>query len=203
MLPLTRRRQGFPPAKPPDWARAFGRRAPLEVDLGCGRGHFALERARSTPEVGLVAIDTRFKWITGIREQIRSQGLSNLRAIRCDASADLPLLFGPASVRGFSLMHPDPWWKKRHRKRRLVRPAWIDQIAGMLEPGGWFYAQTDVPELGDQIAEVLSTSGRFEAVDAEALLADHLGGAQSHRGRRCAQLGIPVTRLAFVLPGDR
>jgi tRNA (guanine-N7-)-methyltransferase len=200
VLPLIRLRQGCPPARPPDWHRAFGRAAPLEVDLGCGRGHYALARARAVPDSDLVAIDTRFKWIRGIRDQIRRDGLTNLRAIRCDAGFDLPLLFGPGTVQGFSLLHPDPWWKKRHRKRRLVQPAWIEMLAGMLVPGGWFYAQTDVPDLGAEIAEVVEGVGLFDRLDADAFLADRLGGIQSHRGNRCGQLGIPVKRMAFVLP---
>lgn len=200
MLPLMRRRTAQSPPRPPDWSRAFGRRLALEVDLGCGRGHYALERARAAPGSGVVAIDTRDKWIHDIRHRARVEQLTNLRALRCDAKVDLPLLFGPATVSGFTVLHPDPWWKKRHRKRRLIQPELVSLLAAMLVPGGWIFVQSDVPDLTLQMACAFEAEPALAGMDPERLLHERLGGLQSHRARRCAALGIPIQRLAYRRP---
>jgi tRNA (guanine-N7-)-methyltransferase len=168
------------------------------VDLGCGRGDYLLARARSEPGIGLVGIELRFKWIVRIREIARREGLTNLRILRCDAQHDLPLLFAPGGVRGFTIHHPDPWWKKRHRKRRLVRAAYLERLAWLLEPGGFVFYQTDVPDMATEVAQAFAGLAQFVATDAAAMARDRLGGAQSHRARKCHQLGIPVVQLAYL-----
>ncbi len=204
MLPLRRRIEIGESAPPPaDWSAEFGRRAPLEVDLGCGRGAYVLERARRSPGSDLLALEARHKWIVLLRSLIERQGLSNVRALRCDLQQDLPELLRPGSVTGFTILHPDPWWKKRHRRRRLMQPAFVEVLACLLAPGGWIYLQTDVPALAAEAEAALRAHPRLAALDAERFLAESLGGALSDRGRRCERQGIPVTRLAFRrLPGE-
>jgi tRNA (guanine-N7-)-methyltransferase len=187
---------------PPDWEKAFGRAAPIEVDLGCGRGDYAWQRAVGAPEIHVVALETRKKWITRLRRRCRREGVANLRAIRCDATQDLPVLFAKNSVRGFTVHHPDPWWKKRHHKRRMVRRVVVLQMAEILQPGGFVYLQTDVPDLAEEIRSVFSSCRAFEPLSAEDFRRDHLGGLQSHREKKCLQLGVPIQRLAYTLVGE-
>jgi len=186
---------------PPDWEKAFGAAAPVEVDLGCGRGDYAWQRAAGFPHIHVVALETRKKWITRLRQRCRQAGVENLRAIRCDATQDLPVLFAPDSVWGFTIHHPDPWWKKRHHKRRLVRPEVVRQMAVILRPGGFVYVQTDVPDLAVEIRSVLDACRQFHELPAESFRREQLGGLQSHREKKCLRLGIPVQRLAYRL-GD-
>ncbi len=182
---------------PPRWEAAFGRRAPLEVDLGCGRGDYALARAAQRPELDLVALDSRRSWIVEVRRKAGERGLNNLRAIRCDVSQDLPLLFLPGSVAAFTLFHPDPWWKKRHRKRRLVRPEFVAELARLLVPDGRVYLQTDVPDLAEEMRAAFESGGLF-ARHTEGDLREHGEGLPpSRRERRCRDLGIPLIRLLF------
>ncbi len=196
MQALIRQRNSNSEIKPPDWTKAFGNHHPLEVDLGCGRGNYALERASMRPGTNVVAIDTRLKWIRAIRQTAFDRGLRNIRAIRCDATQDLSLLFDNESVTGFTIFHPDPWWKKRHRKRRLVQPPWVDFIARLLVPGGWIFVQTDVPDMFAQIQTVFETSNLFEPIDPDAFAEHEMRGACSHRAKKCKELRIPVKRLA-------
>jgi len=200
MLSLVRQAQmrGVEPV-PPDWQAAFGNQAPVEVDLGCGRGVYALERATRFPGVNVVALEVRKKWLVQLRARARRQGVLNLRAVRCDVSEDLPMLFAPATVSGFTIHHPDPWWKKRHRKRRLVRPSLVEVLVHLLRPGGWIFAQTDVPDLADEMQSVLAACDRLTAVDPVAHQRTCLGGIRSHRESKCRQAGIPVRSVACVL----
>ena len=203
MLSLLRHAQlrNITPA-PPDWEKAFSGAAPIEVDLGCGRGDYAWQRAVGFPEIHIVALETRRKWIARLRQQCRHAGVTNLRVIRCDMTRDLPVLFAANSVRGFTVHHPDPWWKKRHHKRRMVRRRVILQIAEILQPGGFVYLQTDVPDLAEEIRSVFSSCREFEPTPAETFRREHLGGLQSHREKKCLQLGIPIQRLAYTLTGS-
>jgi tRNA (guanine-N7-)-methyltransferase len=200
MLSLLRHAQlrNIIPA-PPDWEKAFGAAAPIEVDLGCGRGDYAWQRATGFPHIHVVALETRRKWIARLRQRCRQAGVNNLRVIRCDATQDLPVLFAADSVRGFTIHHPDPWWKKRHHKRRLVRPEVVQQMADILQPGGFVYLQTDVPDLAGEIRSVFAASRRFRPLDADQFRRERLAGLQSHREKKCLRLGVPVQRLAYEL----
>lgn len=198
MIPLrlqAARRNVVP--RPPDWDKAFGRGGPIFVDLGCGRGDLALSLAERCPERRVVALDNRKKWIDRLRKLARERAVANLRAIRCDASQDLPVLFGPGSVRAFLLHHPDPWWKKRHRKRRLVQAEWIAQLRSMLEPGGVVYLQTDVFDMADEMLEVFAAVPGFAPLDGASFKREALLDIRSHRESRCISLGLPIRRLAF------
>ena len=202
MLSLLRHAQlrNINPA-PPDWEKAFGAAAPIEVDLGCGRGDYAWQRAAGNPDIHMVALETRRKWIARLRQRCRKAGVLNLRAIRCDATQDLPVLFAPDSVRGFTIHHPDPWWKKRHHKRRMVRREVVQQMAEILQPGGFVYLQTDVPDLAEEIRSVFAACNQYEPLAADQFRLEQLGGLQSHREKKCLRLGIPVQRLVYKLRG--
>jgi tRNA (guanine-N7-)-methyltransferase len=182
---------------PPDWRVAFGRNAPIEVDLGCGRGEYAWHRALNFPGIDVVALDTRKKWLDRLRQRCTKEDIPNLRAIRCDVSEDLSILFPASSVSAFTVHHPDPWWKKRHRKRRLIRPEIVEVLADLLTPDGWVYLQTDVPDLANQMKAVFEACARFERLDADRIRREKMPGLASHRETKCQQLGIPFTRLAF------
>lgn len=195
LLRSVRARQVNP--APPRWEVAFGRAAVLEVDLGCGRGSYALERARRRPGLNIVALEARRKWVEKIRQRCRQENIANLRAIRCDVAQDLPLLFAPGSVGGFTIHHPDPWWKKRHRKRRLVRPELVRQLVELLEIGGWIYLQTDVPGLAVEARQCFTAQQQLRPLDARRHRQEILGGIMSHRESKCRQLGIPLERLAY------
>jgi tRNA (guanine-N7-)-methyltransferase len=205
LLPLSRRiasGQAEPP--PADWAEAFGRPAPLEVDLGSGRGAYALERARREPGLNVLALEARHKWVQLIRRLAERDRLGNIRALACDIQQDLGALLAPGSVQGFTILHPDPWWKKRHHKRRLVRPSMVALLGDLLAPGGFVFLQTDVPQLADEAAEAFGAARSLEPMDPEAWFVERLGGVLSHRGQRCRKLGIPVRRLAYrKRPGAR
>lgn len=199
MIPLRRQvmLRNVEPA-PPHWEIAFGREAPLEVNLGCGRGQYALARALCCPQVNVVALDSRRKWISGLRAHGQAKDIANLRAIRCDVSEDLPVLFGAGSVNAFTIHHPDPWWKKRHHKRRLINPAFVALLQRLLKPGGWVFIQSDVPDLIAENQVVFGENENFRLVDGDLVKREWMCGITSHREARCLQQGIPIQRIAYV-----
>src|ERR1700704_4329050 len=104
----------------PDWERDFGRKAPLELEIGPGRGAFALDHAAAHPEIDLVAIETRRSDCDLIRGRALKRGLGNLLVLHGDAKLLLPWIFLPGALSVAHVQFPDPWWKTRHHKRRLV-----------------------------------------------------------------------------------
>src|SRR3954454_23767275 len=120
----------------PDWRRDFGRDAPLELEIGPGRGAFALDHAGLHPEVDLVLVETRRSDCELIRARAARRGLGNLIVLQGDAKLLLPRLFPPGSLAAVHVQFPDPWWKNRHHKRRMVDVGFAAQMRSLLAPGG-------------------------------------------------------------------
>jgi tRNA (guanine-N7-)-methyltransferase len=200
MIPLSRSTViNKPDNYPIKWHQEFNRRAAIQVDLGCGRGHFALARAEQSPNTDFVALDWKKKWIDKINQTANQQGVSNLIALQCDITQDLSILFDIQSIDGLTILHPDPWWKKKHRKRRLVQPEFTLLLTRLLRPGGWVYIQTDVDDLSYEISSVFEENSLFESTDPLKLHADKIMHTRSHREKKCLELGIPVFRHAYLL----
>src|SRR5205085_4044465 len=100
----------------PDWRRDFAREGDqrLDLEIGPGHGHFALDHAAAHPELDLVVIETRRADVELIRERADARGLRNVLAFHGEAKLLLPRFFPPRSLVSVHVHFPDPWWKKRH-----------------------------------------------------------------------------------------
>src|SRR5262244_1490665 len=123
---------------PPDWAAVFGAPGPLELEIGSGAGAFALGHAARFPGVHYVAIEWRKKYARELEHRARVRGLTNLRVVEADARAVIPRLFAPQSLAVIHLQFPDPWWKRSHRKRAILTPAFASLLLDRAAPGGMF-----------------------------------------------------------------
>ena len=177
----------------PDWERDFGRGAPLELEIGPGRGGFTLDHAARHPEVDLVAIETRRSDCELIRSRARRRGLTNLAVLQGDAKLLAPRLFPPGSLAAVHVQFPDPWWKKRHHKRRVIDVAFALLLRRLLVPGGTVDFRTDVPAYAREGAKTWLDAG-FEK------LPDEPPEVLSTRERRYAITGQPVFRARFRNP---
>ena len=184
----------------PDWEASFGRKAPLELEIGPGRGHFALDHAASNPAVDLVCIETRRADCELIRERARERGLANVIVLQGDAKLLLPRLFAPGSLSAVHVQFPDPWWKKRHRKRRMVDVELAVLMRTLLRPGGVVDFRTDVPAYARAALEVWEDTGFENAAGKGNLWADP-PAVLSTRERRYQRTGQPVFRARFLNPG--
>ena len=169
----------------PDWKRDFGRAAPLELEIGPGRGAFALDHAERHPELDLIVIETRRSDCELIRSRAAKRGLRNLMVLHGDARLLVPRLFPPGSLAAVHLQFPDPWWKRRHHKRRMLDADFGHQTRALLATGGIVDFRTDVPayaregeqtwleagfeRLPDEPPEVLSTRERRYAISGQAI----------------------------------
>jgi tRNA (guanine-N7-)-methyltransferase len=178
----------------PDWKRDFGRDAPLELEIGPGRGAFALDHAARHPEIDLVVIESRRSDCELIRARAQKRGLQNLMVLQGDAKLLLPRLFPPRSLAGLHVQFPDPWWKRRHHKRRLVDVDFALQARGLLAPGATVDFRTDVAAYAREGEQTWIEAG-FEKLPDEA------PEVLSTRERRYALSGQPVFRARFRNPG--
>lgn len=181
-----------------DWAARFGP-VPIEVEIGFGYGHFLLEYARSHPDLGLVGFEIRTLLARKVAGQARRAGLERVVALKGDARRMLPTLFAPGSVQAFHVQFPDPWWKKRHHKRRLVDPPMVALFARLLAPGGEVHLRTDILDYARAMIETFEDgSGRFEnRSGAGRFAAEDVLGQPSNRERRYLASGTPVYRLDY------
>ena len=172
---------------------------PLEIEVGPGRGAFILERSRERPEARLRGLEIRRKWATIVDDRLRAQGAGGRARVFCeDARVALARLGPAASVERVYIHFPDPWWKKRHRKRLVVGDPLLDAICRLLADDGLLFVQTDVRTRADEYAAHLGGRPELEpAGDAprSAFVEASPQRAQSNREKRAEADGLPVYRL--------
>jgi tRNA (guanine-N7-)-methyltransferase len=129
---------------PLDAARLFGNNRPLEFEIGFGGGEHLAGQAAARPDHGFIGCEPFLNGVVGALGHIRDRGLGNVRLHMGDALEVLERL-PDASLERVYLLHPDPWPKARHAKRRMMNHGPLDRIAAKLKPGGEFRLGTDHP----------------------------------------------------------
>lgn len=182
---------------PPDWPALFARPdRPLEVDVGSANGEFLLARAAQAPDVNVAGLEIREPLVDVVRERIARAGLTNAAVVLCHASRDLAAFFSPASVARFFIHFPDPWFKARHKKRRLISPAFVEALASRLAPGGEVELMTDDLDYATECFPLLDACPALENVHGVGVTAPPTpeGRAQSHREVWHLKRGDPIHR---------
>jgi tRNA (guanine-N7-)-methyltransferase len=149
-----------------DLRAAFGRFAPLEVDLGCGDGTFIASMAEAFPERNFLGVEQLLGRIRSACRKIAARHLSNARILRTDMRVAVAELLPPGSVEVFHLLFPDPWPKRRHHVRRTVTAAWLRDVARALTPNGTVRMVTDDADYFAQMQRALAEVPELRA-DAE------------------------------------
>jgi tRNA (guanine-N7-)-methyltransferase len=171
--------------------------APVELEIGPGRGGFMLERLAAEPALFMLGFEIRTKWATVVDERLRRHGFgARARVFAEDARVALPRL-RPASLRAVFVHFPDPWWKKRHQKRLLLTFDLVSALARVLCPNGELFVQTDVAERALAYENVVLEHAGFTPWAVTARVSDNPYQAKSPRERRAVADGLPVFRLRF------
>lgn len=139
--------------QPLDCAAIFGNARPLALEIGCGTGHFVLEQALRQPEMNFLAIDIYNKGCLKTCAKIDEAGVQNVRVMRVEARWLIDKGLPPESLAAIYINCPDPWPKKRHRRRRLVNRDFLIVAAHYLVPGGDFFFSTDFDDYAVDVAE--------------------------------------------------
>ncbi len=181
-----------PESLPVNWTEIFGRDAPKALEIGFNRGVFLRSVAERWPDHDVIGVEIRRKFCWHLVNEVGDAGApKNLRLIWADAKNVVPAVFGNGSLSHLFVTFPDPWWKKRHAKRRLVDEDFAANIAPLLRPGGRIWVKTDVPAIAEEIAHSLSLCP--ELTPPEPFAQDDL--PLTYREKRCIAQGLPITRF--------
>jgi tRNA (guanine-N7-)-methyltransferase len=185
----------------PDWTGLVGARAgALELEIGCGHGGFALAFARARPDRALVAIEQRRKFAADLAAKAAHRGLENLIVIHGDARLLAPRLFRAGSLKAIHVHFPDPWWKRRHARRRLVDDGMSLLLLRLLAPGGLLDFRTDVERYAREAIIQLEEVGFANEAGAGRFAARAEDEIPSTREKRYLASGEPVWRLRLTRP---
>ncbi len=176
----------------PDWEAIFGNTNPLNLEIGFGVGNFLIEMAIREPDENFIGMDFYHKGIRKVITRIDRYQVPNIRIVYGDAKEKLPILFNEAKLNRIYINFPDPWPKKRHHKRRLIKPAFIKNLAVKLKPGGEIHIATDYEPYAIEILEFF---------EAEPLLTNKSG----YRTFLAQKEGIPQTKYEkkFINSGEK
>lgn len=171
--------------------------SPVELEVGPGRGGFLVDRLLSDERVRMVGLEVRRKWAAKVDGRLAALGLAGRgRVFAEDARAVIPrMVDGCLSV--VHVNFPDPWWKKRHRKRLVMTRPMVDELARVLIPGGELFLQTDVVERADEYEALLRAHPGFEPWGESPRVAENPRSALSPRERRALADGLPIVRLRW------
>jgi len=150
----------------PFWRTIFGNDRPVEIEIGPGTGTFILPAAGRCPETNFFGIEHSRGRAFRLQAAIDARGLTNARVIAADAACVVATLLPSASVHAVHIYFPDPWWKRRHHRRRLFTPQFVAALAGVLVPRGRLHVATDVEEVFALLLRMLERCemGRDESV---------------------------------------
>lgn len=169
----------------------------VDIEVGCARGGFLLERLAHNPEVYLVGFEIQLKAATLAAQKVEQRGFAErCRVFAGDVQAIFPKLL-PQTVQRVFVHFPDPWWKKRHAKRRLAGFELMQQIERILRPEGELFIQTDVEQLAQAFAQSISLSNSLVPAHSEPWVSDNPFGAQSPREKQATADGLPIHRLWY------
>ena len=158
-----------------DARAAFGRDAPLVLEIGFGMGEATAHIAGVLPENNFLCCEVHEPGVGALLKRIGENGLTNIRILQHDALEVVDQMLPEASLAGIHVFFPDPWHKLRHSKRRLIQPPVVAKLAARLAPGGYLHCATDWAPYAQQMLQVLS---------AEPLLANTAEGYAPRPGYR-------------------
>ena len=145
-----------------DFVKAFGRRAPVVLEIGFGMGETTARIAHALPTTDFLGLEVHAPGVGALLKRIEEDSLTNLRVIRHDAVEVVCDMIAPDSLAGIHIFFPDPWPKTRHHKRRLVQPPFVALLAGRLAPGAYLHCATDWEEYGQQMLDVMHAEPLLE-----------------------------------------
>jgi tRNA (guanine-N7-)-methyltransferase len=182
---------------PLDTTAAFGRAAPLVLEIGFGMGEATAHIACARPGDNFLCCEVHEPGVGALLKRIGEQDIANIRIVRHDAVQVLEHMLAPQSLDGAHIFFPDPWHKTRHHKRRLIQPPLIALLATRLKSRGYVHCATDWQPYAEQMLQVLR---------AEPLLANTADGYAPRPAyrpltkfeRRGMRLGHGVWDLMFT-----
>ena len=145
-----------------DIGAVFGRDGPKVVEIGFGMGDSLLQMAAAAPSTDFIGIEVHPPGVGTLINAAQTQGIDNLRVYLADANDVLEDCLAPQSIDRLQLYFPDPWHKKKHNKRRIVQPQFVQLVRNKLRCNGILHMATDWQPYAEQMLETLDQAEGFE-----------------------------------------
>lgn len=178
-----------------DWSSVFHNDNPVEIDVGCGRGLFLYNESLAHPERNYLGIEIDFREGRRTATRLKKRNAENARVWGGDVRLALTRHVPPASVAVVHVYFPDPWWKRKHRRRRVFTDEFVNLVVPILKPGGIISSATDVPEYFETIAGLMNNDPRFKSMaPAEIPAGTHDMDYLTSYERKARQRGEAISR---------
>ena len=198
--PLSKKYQT--PVSPPNWENVYAQaNQPLHLDIGCAKGEFLLSMAQLQPDWNFLGLEIREPLVEQATAKISELGLSNIHFLFCNVNNSLkPLIESlPAGMlRRVTIQFPDPWFKKRQAKRRLVQPNLVDTLANYLTDEGVVFLQSDVEAVAVEMCDRFEAHPAFQRQATHTWLATNPLPVPTERELSTLSRGEPVYRALFL-----
>lgn len=143
-------------------AEVFGRTAPVVLEIGFGMGQSLVQMAQRAPDKNFIGIEVHRPGVGKLMHSMEEMQVENIRIYCDDAVEVLRECIADASLAGVQIFFPDPWHKKKHNKRRLIQPEFVQLLRAKLETGGVLHIATDWQDYAEQILEVMNAAPGFK-----------------------------------------
>lgn len=180
---------------PLEW---FDREAPIELEIGSGKGLFMQTASSDHPDRNFVGIEIAGKYARYAAAKLARKGLTNGKMLHGDAMRLIQQHVPDESIDAVHVYFPDPWWKKRHFKRRIMNDTFLKHVQRVLKPNGELHFWTDVQEYFDSALEQVAESTQLHGPQpVEEKPAEHDLDYRTHFERRMRRHNEPVYRSLY------
>ena len=178
-----------------DWGRFWGNDNPVQLDVGCGRGLFLFNASLRNPDTNYLGLELDFREGRRSARRLWKRQAANARVIGGDGTLVLRKYIEPHSVDAVHVYFPDPWWRRKHRRRRIFTDEFVGLCSRVLRPGGELHSWTDVPDYFDIIKALMDNHDDFETQpEPEERPPEHDMDYQTSFERKKRKEGFPIFR---------
>jgi tRNA (guanine-N7-)-methyltransferase len=178
---------------PFDWQAVFGNDRPVELEVGFGKGGFLVESAQMNPNTNYVGVEIDRALQLYVATRLAKRDLRYVRVVRADARLFLRDCVPTASLHAVHVYFPDPWWKKRHKKRRVFSEGFAQECVRILRPGGQLHIASDVEEYFAVMTALVEGTTRFHPLPQEPTVE-----ARTNFERKARERGREVWRGGYL-----
>ena len=179
------------------WAKDRELPGQINVEIGSNRGRFLRGLGELYPDQSVLGIEIRKRFSQSLQTELDQKGPPNAHILGADAKLALPLLFADGSISRFFVLFPDPWWKKRHAKRRLLTPSFLSLVADKVSLDGLLIIKTDVSHYAEMVEGIINSSPRWRRVkeEDEDWPSDDLRWPETSRERNIKRKRLPIWKI--------
>jgi tRNA (guanine-N7-)-methyltransferase len=176
----------------------FERMAPLQIEVGSGKGLFLVHATAALPAHDFLGIEIAAKYARFAASRLAIRGATNGKVVHGDAVRIFRERLMEESIESVHVYFPDPWWKRRHRKRRVMHAEFLRDVERVLRPGGVLHFWTDVAEYYEATLDLIRQTTRLDGpVIPTERPSEHDLDYQTHFERRMRLHAVPVYRCRF------